>query len=593
MTRRPLFRYLFPAWMLTVLLVLVGVYLLAASFLQQVLLEERSGELEAQARMLAMQAGPLLGQGGEGLQALVTETGRLTGTRFTILHPDGRVAADSAADPAAMESHFDRPEIIDAHRKGRGVAVRASPTLGVDLAYVAVRAPGGVVRAARPMEGLTGAMRTLRLQLLWGVLVAVLLAGGVGWFGSRRVALALGEMAAAAARVGEGEYSSRLPSHRVKEVDDLAAAMNRMAGALEERLAHVTRQKQELETVLGGMVEGVVAVDPGMRVHSLNPAAARILSLSPEEGLGKSVQETIRNPGLQALVTRALAGEGPLEMELVLRRGEEERFLKVGVAPLLGQRGVLGAVVVLDDLTRLRRLERVRRDFVANVSHEVRTPITSIKGAAESLLAGALSEPESAERFAGIIARHAARLDALVEDLLRLSRVEQEEERGEVKLQVGPLRETLAEAVEAARPLAEGKGVPVELDCPQGVRVRQDHPLLVQAVLNLVDNAVRYSDPGRPVKVTGRAVPGGVEIEVKDEGMGIPAEHLPRLFERFYRVDPARSRALGGTGLGLSIVKHIVSAHGGKVTVSSALGKGSVFTIRVPSPEENPLLMKP
>jgi len=468
------------------------------------------------------------------------------------------------------------------------VASRRSPTLGVDTIYVAVPVPlpdgNAVARAAGRMEGLAGSLRALRLQLLAGLLLALLLSAGVGLVAARRVALPLRELTLGAERFSRGDYSVRLPPHRVREIDDLAASFNRAAEALAARLEAETRRGDEREAVLGSMGEGVLAVDPAERILSLNPAAAALLGLAGEEAVGRALQEAVRNSELHGIVGRTLREGAPGEGEITLGGNGGERALKVTASPLVDRRGaVIGGLFVLADITRLRRLEKVRSDFVANVSHELRTPITSIKAAAETLLAGAKGDPAALERFLGMIAKHSERLNSLVEDLLRLSRIEREGERGGVPLAPGPVAEVLEEAVEAIRPLAEAGRHPVEVVCPPGLTVLRDPALLTQAVVNLLDNAVKYSGEGRPIRVTGRQAPGGAEIEVRDEGNGIPPEHLPRLFERFYRVDPARSRTLGGTGLGLAIVKHIVAAHHGTVSVKSEPGKGSAFTIRLPS----------
>jgi len=282
---------------------------------------------------------------------------------------------------------------------------------------------------------------------------------------------------------------------------------------------------------------------------------------------------------LQWFVTRALAALEPIEGEITIH-GDEPRFLQAHGTTLKDHLGkAFGVLIVVHDVTRLRKLENARRDFVGNVAHELKTPITSIKGFAETLLEGAISDPEHAGEFLKIIGRQADRLGAIIEDLLSLSRIEQETEQGKIHLVGRKIKGVLRAAIQACNARAGEKEITVDLDCPDDLRARVNGPLLEQALINLIDNAVKYSGPGSSVKVTAGPENSQVVVKVADQGVGIPKEHLPRLFERFYRVDPSRSRKVGGTGLGLAIVKHIAQAHGGKVAVESTPGQGSAFSL--------------
>jgi len=334
------------------------------------------------------------------------------------------------------------------------------------------------------------------------------------------------------------------------------------------------------------MVEGVVAVDRDERVLTINLAAGRLLAVATGGVEGRLIQEVVRNPELHQFIERTFGSTQPVEGDIVLLTdeavGEGRRFLQVHGTLLRDAHGEsIGAVVVLNDVTRLRRLENLRREFVANVSHELKTPITSIKGFVETLLDGAIEQPEDARRFLGIIARHADRLHSIVEDLLSLSRIEQGVERGEIPLESNPVRPSVQAAIQACQMRADEKNITVRLNVAEDVRAWTNPPLLEQAVVNLVDNAIKYSEPDKQVLVEAAATGGEVYLIVKDEGCGIEAEHLDRIFERFYRVDSGRSRSLGGTGLGLAIVKHIAQAHGGRVSVESTPGQGSTFTIHL------------
>jgi two-component system phosphate regulon sensor histidine kinase PhoR len=369
---------------------------------------------------------------------------------------------------------------------------------------------------------------------------------------------------------------------------DLAETINHMAVQIQDRYQAAVQQRNEMEAVLSSMVEGVAVVDPQERVISLNAAAGRFLGIAPAAAVGKSIQEVARNTALQRFIAGALDVGRAVQDDLTLHRPlsptSPERYLQVQSAPLrdaVGRR--IGVVIVLHDVSELRRLEGVRRDFVANVSHEIKTPVTAIKGFAETLLEGPAHAPEDAERFLQIIARQADRLHAIVNDLLTLSRVEQDAKDKRIELERSRLARVLQAAVESCQIKAEARSVRVQVTCDPQLTAPMNAPLLEQAVVNLLDNAIKYSPTPAQVQVTAEQGNAEVVVSVADHGCGIGPEHLPRLFERFYRTDKARSRELGGTGLGLAIVKHIAQAHGGRVEVQSQVGKGSTFIIHLPA----------
>jgi two-component system phosphate regulon sensor histidine kinase PhoR len=398
---------------------------------------------------------------------------------------------------------------------------------------------------------------------------------------SQRYGRKVRELQEGAARLAEGDLSQRLPAPDSEELAGLAESLNRMAAQIESRMQEVVRQRNQLEVVLSSMQEGVLAVDREERVISLNPAAALLFELPLERARGRSLQEVIRNLAVQKFVARSLATATPAEEDLaVFQNGE--RILNVRSTPLQGAGPeIFGTLIVFNDVTQLRRLEDMRRDFVANVSHELKTPLTAIKGFVETLHQGQ-AEPEEARRFLGIVARHVDRLNVIIEDLLMLSRIEDKTERAEIRRETVRLKDVFANAVQICLPAADGKGIRIRVAGDEALTASVDPVLLEQAVVNLLDNAVKYSNPEREVEVSGNATEREIRVSVRDQGVGIEKRHLPRIFERFYRVDKARSRAVGGTGLGLAIVKHIAQAHGGHVSVESTIGEGSRFTIHLP-----------
>lgn len=449
----------------------------------------------------------------------------------------------------------------------------------VDIPEVGVLA----VRVATPISAIQVSLRDVITRIAIGGLGVAILATALCLFVAWRITAPIAEMKRGADRFARGEFSAKLPIPHSAELGSLAESLNRMAQQLDERIRTVVNQRNEHEALLGSMVEGVLAVDREERLLSMNAAAERVLGVTGSDIQGRSIQEAIRNVDLQRLVSRTLESDTSIEDELVIR-GREIRYLQAHGSSLRDPQGRgIGAVIVLNDITRIRRLETLRSDFVANVSHELKTPITSIKGFVETLIENRSEDPEETLRFLQIIGKQADRLTSIIDDLLSLSRIEQEAERSEITLELETIEPVIHSAVQLCEPRAGFKQIEIIQDCEPGLMARINGPLLEQAIINLVDNAIKYSATGSHINVEARKANGHVTIDVIDSGVGIAPEHLSRLFERFYRVDKARSRKLGGTGLGLSIVKHIVQAHGGKVAVESSPGKGSRFSIHLNS----------
>ncbi|MDD2904106.1 MAG: ATP-binding protein [Syntrophales bacterium] len=585
--RRPkLLWHLFPYFLLVTLVTLVAVTWYSAHSWRAFFLGQTARDLETRARLVETRiSGRAALENEVWVDKLCKDLGKITSTRLTVILPSGKVLGDTDEAPAKMDNHGDRPEIQEALAGKEGVSTRFSFTLGHNRMYVAVpvKSQGkiiGVVRASLPMTSIGQALKAYYLQIVLGGLFIALLVALLSFYIARRLSDPLENLKRGALRFAQGDLSRKLPIPRTDELASLAEVLNEMAGKLEDRINALIRQGQMQEAVLSSMIEGVLAIDAGQRLIALNRAGASLLGVNKEGALHRTVQEIVQDSELRWFINRTLSAQDPIEGEVDLNKGEQ--ILQAHGTSLRDPAGAsLGVLIVLHDVTHLRRLEHVRRDFVANVSHELKTPITSIKGFMETLLAGAIREPENAENFLRIVARQTDRLNEIIDDLLSLSRIEKDAERGQIFLTTQRVKGVLAAAIEICTPKAQDRGIGVDLNCPEDLRARVNAPLLEQAVVNLVDNAIKYSEGNREVRVEAERTGPEVVIRVRDQGSGIPPEHLPRLFERFYRVDSGRSRQFGGTGLGLAIVKHIAQAHGGKVTVASTPGKGSVFSLHL------------
>lgn len=589
MPRKRLIWQIYPPFLVIILIALVTLTWFFSRTLDDFYREEKRRGLEAQGQLVVNQARDALVSGNiNSLESLSLALGKQSGTRLTIILPDGRVVGDSEEVLAKMDNHARRPEIRVALEGRSGAATRYSTTLQQEMMYVAlpVRSNGqiiGCVRTALPIASVDKALETVLIHVINSGILIALIAALISLWVSRRISRPLVEMKRGAERFAGGELDRRLPVYKGEEMGGLAEAMNQMAAQLNDRLQTVVTQRNEQEAVLASMIEGVLAVDHQEGILRINRAAATLLGTNPELAVGRSLQEVVRKPELQRFITESLQSRTSIEADMTLLYRGEERFLQTHGTPLRGSDGqTIGALIVIHDVTRLRRLENLRRDFVANVSHELRTPITAIKGAVETLLAGANENPEDSQRFLEIANRQSDRLNAIIEDLLSLSRLERDAESDEVDRTHERLLPILESALQSCSSIAKSRQVDVKLFCSEELVAKVNGTLLEQAVINLVDNAIKYSESRKIVTVESWQEGEHVMIKVQDRGQGISKEHLSRLFERFYRVDAARSRAIGGTGLGLAIVKHIAQAHDGEVTVHSTPGEGSVFTISLP-----------
>jgi two-component system phosphate regulon sensor histidine kinase PhoR len=519
-----------------------------------------------------------------------------SGARVTIIDSHGQVLADSATDSTKMENHANRPEVEQAMTEGRGQAVHHSVTLDRELVYQAVRYQGNggesiIIRLAVPLSDIDLSVTELRRRLLIASIV-MLVIGAIASFGfARMFAARIERLKDFSQRIAEGNFRPLLREGPRDELSDLADSMNQTAARLDLEIRMLSGERNRSSAILRSMVEGVAVIDAEERLVFYNRAFSEIFGVQPSTADGRPLIEAVRNAELVGLIRKALRGEEGLQSDISMGIVQVQSFSVTAAAvkaldtPIGRDASVAakpsGAVVVLHDVTELRRLERVRQDFVANVSHEFKTPLTAIQGFAETLLSGALDDPTNNRRFLDIIRNHAIRLARLTNDLLKLARIE----AGKLEVEFFPvgLMELIEGCAETTLLKASRKQITLEIEVPPGLPpVQGDAGLLRDVLQNLLDNAIQYTPECGNIHVTAETKGREAIITVSDTGIGIPASDKERIFERFYRVDAARSREAGGTGLGLSIAKHIVEAHGGRLWVDSVMGEGSKFSFSIP-----------
>lgn len=506
------------------------------------------------------------------------------GVRATVIASDGRVLADSEEPPQTMDNHGNRPEVREALASGEGRSVRYSHTVERELVYLAVRYERAgdtpaVLRLAYTLSELEEALADVRLKLWAASGVVLLLAGGVSLLFSRAFSRRVERLKEFSHRVAEGDFRPAAVDREGDELSQLNAAMNETAARLESTIASLKEERDRSAVILRSMVEGVAVVDAAERVLFCNQSFCEALALSPGACENRPLLEVVRNPQLVSVIRDALAGRQGAATEVTLGTLRPRSFTATA-APIRSDQHA-GAVLVLHDISEIRRLERVRQDFVANVSHEFKTPLTAIQGFAETLLSGALEDAENSRRFLGIIRDHAARLARLTDDLLKLARMD----AGKLEIRNEPVRvDELVEAlVETSRFHAEQRGLELRAEVAEGIpRVRGDMGRLQELLQNLVDNALHYTPAGGRVLLQAARAGDEVVFSVRDTGIGIPEGEQARIFERFYRVDASRSREAGGTGLGLAIARHLAEAQGGRLWVESEVGAGSTFYVALP-----------
>ncbi len=591
MKRKTLFVHIFIPHVLVLLFTLIAAGGWALYGARQEHYAQTRDNLRAAALMLAESLNRLPEPPAHAsVDALCKSKGQAAGYRFTVALSNGKVIGDTLEDPHAMDNHYSRPEIRQLHGEpldAIGWSERRSGTVRMNMMYVAITWRQGderlgFIRAARPMGDVELALIRQRVRVgyagIWMAILAVIVS-----------ALIAGHLSAPLARIRKdvetyaaGKSDLRLPASRIREIHSLSEAMNDMSRRLAERIHTIVRQRDEQNAMLSCMTEAVIAMDEQGRVLSMNPAAVKVFQPAGDAVTGRPIQEVIRNADIQRLRHKIMERNGPVNEDLTIPNGE--RTLQVNGTAMTDSHGNrLGCVLVMTDITRIRQLETMRRDFVANVSHELKTPVTSISGFTDTLLDGAADDPDNRTRFLNIIRRQAHRLTAILDDLLTLSRLEHDAQNARIPLRTEAIRPLLDNAAKTWQDDAASKKMTLDVRGDPALKASVNAPLIEQAMINLIGNAVKYTPENTRVTVDVECDATEIRLRVTDQGPGIARHHLPRLFERFYRIDRGRSRNMGGTGLGLAIVKSIAIAHGGRVSVTSTPGKGSVFTIHLPA----------
>jgi two-component system phosphate regulon sensor histidine kinase PhoR len=566
-----------------------SLYLYMDHVLETNLVEESRANLLSQAKLARLMV--MSDQSKLPPQKLAETVGSTIKERLTLIAPDGRVDGDSevnGAELGELQNHLDRPEVQAALASGTGIAMRYSETLKTEMLYVAMTygngRTDGIIRLAMPLSYITSSSKALHRVLGFATLLIILAALVLSYFLSNLTSRPLRDMAKAAARIGHGESPVRIPASANDEVGELARVLNDMSARIEQQMQRLSSEKQQLDTILRGMGEGVMVTSTDGVISLVNPAFRKLFSLSGDVD-GKKLIEISRHPDLLEAFTALGAADGDeLIREITIQPGE--MTLLTHWAPLTVDGRKIGVVAVFHNISDMKQVENIRRDFVANVSHELRTPVSVIKGYAETLLDGALqSDADRAVRFVEIILNHSERLTALINDILTLSTLESRD----MALDLHPLdiSGTMRKTYMLLEDNAHKKDIRMQIDIPAGLpRVMADQGRVEQVIVNLLDNAIKYTPAqGGMVTLLVRKDDDDrfLRISVADTGIGIPFKDIPRIFERFYRVDGARSRDQGGTGLGLAIAKHIVQLHGGEISVTNnECGKGSIFSFTLP-----------
>lgn len=590
MKKKKLIWHIFPSFLVITVLSLSAVASYSTSYFKKFFLKNSEKELTIRAKFLQKKFADILKEGADPYRQIdlhCKDIGKMTGTRVTVILPSGVVIGDSFGDIKVMENHMKRPEIKEALKSKKGVSMRFSATLDKNMMYIALPVLNessvmAVIRASLSISTIDNEIKSVRNNILLALLLVVFAAAVTSLYVSRRISRPVEQMKTCAAEFAKGNFTARLPVPESEELSELAVTMNQMAQNLYEKIKDFKNRSIELEAVHSSMQEGVIAIDKNERIITINDAAAKIFGFSASKLKNRYILEIARNIEFQEFIQKALSTHEPVKEDIQIA-GDGDLLLHIHSTALYecGNKR-MGTLIIFHDITRIRRLERMHKDFAANVSHELKTPLTTIKGFIETLQQMiANNEVKESEGFLNIIEKNVNRMIDLINDLLVLSRLERLQ-RTNIHLQDQNIAALIQGAVNTCHSKIQEKKMSVKIDCPEDIIAMVDPILMEQAIINLVDNAVKYSLEGNPIEISALKNDTVVQIQIKDSGIGIQPEHQSKIFNRFYRVDKARSRNMGGTGLGLAIVKHIVQYHNGKIDVESTKGRGSCFNISLP-----------
>ncbi len=591
MQRKPLIWSLFPSILVVSLVSLFAVTFYSTISIREFYIQDLHRTLLAEGELIQENLRPYLeGRSQQDPDSSCKALAKDSRARVTIIRADGVVLGDSHKQIQKLDNHRDRPEIQEAFQGMVGKSIRVSNTLKGEFMYIALPplvegVNSSIVRVSLPLQYINSILREIIFRVIKGGLIVALLAVIVSFWLAHRITRPIESLRKGAENFAKGEFGSKIYVTASMEISSLADALNDMAAQMRDRISKLSRINTEQEAILTGMSEGVIAVDSEERIIILNSAAIELFQIRHEICKGRLLGEVVRKKAVLDFVHRLMHSQEPMHQEISQESPNGvTQHLQLNGSPLRDGKGrQSGLVLVCNDITKVKNLENMRKEFVANVSHELRTPLTSIKGFVETLRDGAYKNSEDCLHFLHIIAKHSERLNSIIEDLLALSKIEKEMEDGQMPVERVRIAFLLERAVDLCRTKAEVKEISLQVQVEPELMGMVSSSLMEQALINLIDNAIKYSENGDNVMISAVNKDGWLKFTVRDQGVGIPVEYLPRIFERFYRVDKARSRDVGGTGLGLAIVKHIARAHNGSVGVVSEHGQGSTFSITVPA----------
>lgn len=575
--------------MLVLLITLIISSFFTARTIKNLNLSQIEGKLEAETYILSkMLSEDIQLDNIEHIKTVIREVSDRLDIRITVIDKYGKVIGETSYDPSLMENHLQRPEIQDALHGGLGKEIRFSSTMNIDFLYIAQPIYKdeniiGIVRLSTPLKEIDGVMRSINSNLIIALIPGLLLSLLLVYIITVSIARPIKEIKNAAVDITKGKLDSSINIIRNDEIGELAKAIDFMAASLRDKINSIKDKNTKMEAILSSVVNGIIAVDSNENILFINPIAQEMLNITETDIVGKHMLRVIRNNKIDNIIKDILKNKSFEESEITINYPSEKIFRLYSNAIKYPESDrIIGLIIIIQDITEIKNLEKMRSEFVANVSHELKTPLTSIKGFVETLKAGAIEDNEAAVRFLNIIEDEANRLNRLISDILSLSEIENK--KSMPRNEIIDTQEKIIEIVSLLQNQAVHKNISLNAKIDADVsKLKGDTDQFKQMLINLVDNALKYTPEGGAIEVAAYNLKNNVVIRIKDNGIGIPKEYIPRLFERFYRVDKARSRNVGGTGLGLAIVKHIILQFKGKIEVQSEVGKGTEFILSIPT----------